>query len=310
MKFDLLISADWHLSTKVPECRKESKEEWLGVLRDKISFILSQQKKHHCPLLIAGDLFDRWKVDHRLESQFMEWMDEVGDPDLPIITIAGQHDTPYHDPGRLSESAYNVIATAGYIQTIPTPDKPRIEQFGAFWGVNYGMEIPSTPPKGKKTWNIIMLHQFVWKGKAYPGAPKGGSLDSFRKKHKAWDLIVTGDNHQTIIAPETYSYPALINPGSLFRTRSDQDQHAPCIVGWSREEGADIIEIPVSKDVFITTSHQEAVQKDERLTTFVERLDGRSEVSLSFDDNLEAFIKANTISRELRTVIEEARDYE
>ena len=58
-KADVILSADIHGTEKVPICRTD---EYTQTLFSKLVFINKLAKKHSCPFIIAGDIFDKSKV--------------------------------------------------------------------------------------------------------------------------------------------------------------------------------------------------------------------------------------------------------
>ena len=86
---NLIITSDWHLRETNPICRLDDfveETQW-----KKVNFISDLQKKYGCPVVHAGDLFDKWKPSPELLTKTMQHIPN------DFHTIYGQHDLPNHN---------------------------------------------------------------------------------------------------------------------------------------------------------------------------------------------------------------------
>lgn len=109
---DAILCADLHLRSKRPVGRND---DFRSSMIAKLMEIDQLQKTHACPVLCAGDIFDRWKATPDLLT--------IAERFLPdnMIAIPGQHDLPTHSFDRFSESALFHLYFCGHLE-IPLPD--------------------------------------------------------------------------------------------------------------------------------------------------------------------------------------------
>jgi len=292
-----ILTADWHIRSDTPICRTDN---FFDTLEKKIDFILDLQKEHKCPILEAGD------IGHK--PQWPNWLLEWAINKFKgqeIIAICGQHDLPNHRLDLFEKSGTGVLTAAGVIQTMGIllsedkiigchlPSKSIIKKYGLHitpfpygmemkslgWGKKY--EMPDMPM-------IAMTHQMIIENKPlWPGqeAPKGNSL---LKKFPEYDLILSGDNHNSFVAE--YQGRKLVNPGSLMRTTADQENHKPRVYLWYAETNTvEAIYLPIEKNVISRTHIDVAKERENRNQAFIERVNNDVEIKLSYENNIEAY---------------------
>jgi len=284
-KVDAILCADIHLyeESATPVCRLDNFEEtqWR-----KLDWLSDLQKKHNCPVIHSGDLFDFWKPSPELISKTIEHLPNR------FMTVYGNHDLPQHNIELKQKSGIYVLEKAGKLQVFNT----------CHW-----LEEPIKPSwQGEfikdYTHKILVWHVMTYQTKLpWVGckAPKGAKL---LRKYPQFDLIVTGDNHKPFV--EEYEGRLLVNPGSLFRRSADQMDCKPRVYLWNAETNTVTIEyVPIEKGI-ISREHLEVKQKrDDRIDAFVSTLDGDWEASNSFEDNLEIFRANNKVKKKVMEII-------
>jgi hypothetical protein len=155
---------------------------------------------------------------------------------------------------------------------------------------------------------IYVWHNFTYIGKdPWPGiiSPKAHVL---LHKYKQFDLIVTGDNHQsfTFRSPDGH---LLVNPGSLTRQDADQIDFKPKVYLWYAETNTvEAVEIPIEEGV-ITREHIEIKrQRTEQIDAFISRMDSEWELTADFDENLERFFQLNRVRKQVKDIIYKAME--
>lgn len=274
-----ILTSDWHLRETTPVCRTD--DFWTTQM-NKINFIYSLQRKHKCPVLHAGDLFHHWKPSPYLLSMV------IGNLPDQFATVYGQHDLPQHSLDLKDKSGIYVLESAIWVTVLD----------GCSWGQL--PEAPSIEIGGRK---ILVWHNFTYIGKdPWPGcnAPKAYAL---LEKYKQFDLIVTGDNHQSF----TFRSPngnLLVNPGSLTRQDADQIDFQPKVYLYYAETNeVEVVEIPIEMGV-ITRDHIEKVQeRDDRIDAFVSSLNTDFSATISFEKNMEMFLQTNRIRKDVKDII-------
>jgi DNA repair exonuclease SbcCD nuclease subunit len=229
-----------------------------------------------CPLLIAGDLFDKWNPSSRLISFAMDMLPnwDEGWSHSGVFTVAGQHDLPMHSLEYLDRSGYGVLMKAGRITHL-SPDScyctKHMNIFGASWGQMF------CPSLKTRRWNIGLIHKHLWYSSKtkHIGAPEEGNV-SKQELHDL-DCVISGDNHKEFCVEknETLVY----NCGPLMRRKSDEADIRPRI-GLLVEDGYGGLEV---RSVRLDTS------KDCHLTGDAEKV---SEVTIDFD-RLDKVLKAS-----------------
>jgi len=154
---------------------------------------------------------------------------------------------------------------------------------------------------------IAIAHQMVIENrKLWPNqiAPEGHQL---LKKFPEYDLILTGDNHQTFVAE--YEGRKLVNPGSMMRMRTDQENHEPCVFLWdSNANEVEKILLPVEKDVINRDHIDRQQERNGRVDAYVSHLKKRHDIMLSYEDNMEGFFQTNRVRKRVKTKILEAME--
>jgi hypothetical protein len=182
---DAIITADLHLREDRPQCRTD---DYFAAQAKKIEWLCELQEKYDCPILDAGDIFNKSKPSPYL----LQWAIR----NLPnnFHTIPGNHDLPNHNLESYEKSGICVLEFAN---TIKFHSFIQTTNFN-LWSIPWGCKIPPGPilPKFKNDINVLLTHIMTWTGREpYPGANKdGNSALSLLKKYKQFDLIVTGHN--------------------------------------------------------------------------------------------------------------------
>ena len=117
------------------------------------------------------------------------------------------------------------------------------------------------------------------------------SAKSLLAKFPCYDLIVSGDNHQSFV--EEHKGKLLVNPGSLMRTAIAQKNFKPKVYLWYAESNR-IIEvfIPINKDVF--KPKEEIIElEDENTMKFIQTIRKDYDINISFNKNMERCLDKN-----------------
>ncbi len=308
-----LLSSDWHIRGDTPKCRTD---DYMKTQKKKIKFILDLASKHDCPVLIAGDLGNKptWG------DELLNWTINIIAPKLrdnvEIIMVPGQHDLLDHRLDMWDKRGLGVLEKKNLINVLSYQEihkKKVIDMIECseqmIYGFPYGIPIRNID---KNTYEvkgrlIALCHTMVIKtqqDKLWPDQ-KTHSAQWYLKKFPCYDLIVTGDNHQSFIAE--YEGRFLINPGSLMRMTANQINHKPSVYLWYAEENkVERVCLPIEKNV-IDRSHIEIKEDHEdKMDTYVECLKDNIEIGFSFDDNLDKYIKKNKPKRPILNELKES----
>lgn len=298
MKADAILCSDLHIRDSIPECRTD---DFMKTQEVKYEFLRELQHKHgNIPILVAGDVFHHWKPSPFLISWALQHL-----PDQ-TITIAGQHDLPNHNLDNINKSGIYTLWKAGKIEVLNN-NQIMVNGFG-IWGFPWNIDLTGVAKlRNCDYYKIALIHHLVYKDKEpFPGAAKvGGTGKSILKQMPGFDLVVSGDNHQTFTA--TYGDQLLVNPGSFMRTTAAQADHKPCVFLWyAKTNEVEQVFLPINKNA-VSREHIEVKEhKDERIEAFVSKLKSDVELGISYSENMKLYIAKNKISKEVQTEIWEA----
>ena len=294
-KADAILAADLHLMERTPICRTD---DFIQAMIDKLRFINDLVCKHECPLLIAGDIFDKSKVSPELTSLALEEL-------TASYAIPGNHDLLEKTFKNIKKCSFNVLVKAHNVKMIKSSknfiDFDNFELSGA----PFGEEVYTAPLNDNKK-SVLLLHEMIHKDKPIHKDMNSTKAISLLKRYN-YDLIVTGDNHE----PFTVEYEGrlLVNCGSMMRIRADQINYKPCVWLWYADTNTvEPVYLPIEEGVVIRTHIEKKEAKDERMNTFVERIDKSYEIGLSFKDNMEAHFSTNKIAKGVKSKLYEAME--
>jgi hypothetical protein len=273
----LILTGDWHLREDTPTCFTGDfqKEQWKSV-----QFVNDLQAKYRIPVIHAGDLFHHWKP-----SPWLLGMAMIHFPKM-FYSCIGQHDMPQHNLGLIHKSGIYVMEISGYLTVLN--------------GTHFEQE-PVVLAHSELPLDILVWHHLTYLTPPYPGAT-GGNAESILKKYNQFRLIVTGDNHCSFTIEKNGR--RLVNTGNLTRQTADQIDFKPCVWLWyASDNTVQQVFLPIEEGV-ISRAHLEVKEeRDSRIEAFVSRLSDDYSVSLSFEDNLTAFMKANEVDSEVKKII-------
>jgi DNA repair exonuclease SbcCD nuclease subunit len=263
--------------------------------------------RHYKNIIIAGDLFDHWKVDPIVINKLFSVWDEK----VKVYAIPGQHDLPQHSLDLIDKSSFQVLVNAGAIIRL-SPVDPVVVGGWYVWGAGWGESWPSYVDHGVNP-QLLVAHKTTWMEPFAPGQARGDAA-RLLMANPGWQGILVGDNHQTFAVRAKNRM--LVSAGSLMRMRVDQMQHKPCCFTLGVSEINDNpVYLPVANNVMTSVAHDARKVKDERIDAFVSRLQETSEpdpfgaeVELSFADNMQEFLLTHDVEDEVKGIIAECTE--
>ena len=295
MKPTAILVSDLHIRETIPECRKD---DFMLAQERKYAWLRELQTKYDVPILVAGDVFHHWKPSPWLIGWTLR--------NLPdgIIAIPGQHDLTSHNLDMVEKTGIYVLAEAGKIELLTDSSVYNYNEL-CIQGFPWGVELtPATPCKSIQ-FPIALVHKLVYKGTPpFPGAENvGGTGKALLKSMSGFDLILTGDNHQTFT--ETLGESILVNPGSFTRQTAAQVDHQPSVFLWFAEDNTvEQVFVPIN-DAAVSREHLiVAEERDERIDAFVTSLNKTVDLGISFEENMIEILAKNTVPKEVHTIIQ------
>ena len=296
-KADAILTADWHLRDDVPLCRTD--DYWSAQAR-KVKFVNDLQVKYQCPVLLAGDLFDKARP-----SFFLVRWARINLPNR-LMLVPGQHDLPNHSMKLLRDSGLGELITGNEEVCIaPTSGSP--EQGFFVWGFPYGAQLAPNKYAEKGLVFVALAHALT---SPHAAGPWAKPVESVLNSLAGFNLVVCGDNH------ETFTYrnkrgQLLVSPGSLMRMDADQAEHRPCVFLWHTDENTvEPVYLPIEEDIVDRSHIEEEKARDTRMEAYRSKLKAGAKVGVSFEKNMERFLAENKVKDGVKSLVHLAMEEE
>ncbi len=265
--------------------------------------IRALSRKYACPILYAGDIFDRWNAGPDIINFALAHLPRG-------YAVPGQHDLPNHNYGEMDRSAYGVLVRAGCIENIAPGE--RVLSGGHVWVTGFPWGFTPKPLNTVNGYNeaieVALIHKFVWiKGCGYPGADDAARVST--KALAGYHVAAYGDNHMGfIVKPTKKDEPWVINCGGFMRRKSDEKDYRPGI-GLVLGDGS-VVRHYLNTDgekITTLTAAEEAVGQTLNMSAFVDELKTLgSGDALDFGAAMRKFFDHNRTRKPIRDVITEA----
>jgi hypothetical protein len=224
---EALLVADLHLSHKPPLARS-AEPDWYSAMERQLAELEGLQVTLGVPVLVAGDIFDRWDSPAELITFAIRRLPEE------MYAIPGQHDLPYHNYADIHRSSYATLIEAGKIHVLKSNNSVEV---GALRLHGFPWGFPVTPLKEKKNdllMDVAVIHDYLWKrgekhGTGYPGAPPDKHWTRHWKNLRGYNLGVFGDNHVPVEVRCATGACRIFNVGGFFRRKADEKGHKPSV---------------------------------------------------------------------------------
>lgn len=245
--------SDIHFSHRPPLFR--SKEpDWLEAQARAIYQPIDVCNKHQIPLLIAGDIFDKWTVPSELIHLVIRWFKSVK---KGVYAIPGQHDLPNHEYNQRHRSAYGVLEVAEAIHSLAPTARTNIELPASFelYGYPWGFLPDWQEGKSNRVLRIALCHHYIWNYHDNTSKHKEASVNDSTVKMSdafaAFDMAIFGDNHIPFRTVDGASRTTFVNCGKFITRKSDEVKHPPCFYIIQNDLSATSCSLDTSKDVYL-----------------------------------------------------------
>ncbi len=296
----ILLTGDWHITAKRPENRID---DYYQAIKRKITFIFETAKENDIiTILQAGDMTDSpimsWATFIDLYELFGQY------PEIDIYTIFGQHDLKFRNTG---STALNSLATVcKNIHLLSNGILPLnlVGKDTFAYGSSYGENVPEITTDG--FFNILITHRMMIQDKLWEGQEEYTQAGSFLRAN-AFNVILSGDNHQGFIVDSKLQKKHLFNPGSLMRSKVDQLEHEPFIIIFDTDTSTyEKIMVPIepADKVFNIEKVVKEKAKDQNLEAYVSGMLESKEIGLKLEDNLNTFMDKNQTEQSVREILE------
>lgn len=230
---DLIAVADLHLTLRRPPARAE--QNWLDVQADRLAWLSELKAKYNCPIVYAGDIFDRYdagakeeKGKHDTATELINWAIHH----VPKgYAVPGNHDLPNHDLSQVHRSAYWILVEAGVLEDLPVgipirvddslPSRRHLFLTGFPCGTKeheYGVRVLVE----ESGFHVAVVHGYCWEDQfGHPGAKEEDKSYQWANRLSGYDVAVFGDNHQSFVT-RYMALPTVVNVGCFIPRRSDE----------------------------------------------------------------------------------------
>lgn len=297
-----VLCSDIHFCHKKPSARSPEPDWYLAMVNpcEQLANIANQ---YDVPVVIAGDLFDRWNAPAELVNFAIVQLRRIKNP---IFTIPGQHDLPNHNYDDIKRSAYWTLVEAQVINHLPA-SAPTLAHGMSLHAFPWSYDV--TPLRSKSSFvSLAVCHSYIHTSKTgYKGASESLLVNSYRKKLKGYDAAVFGDNHIGFLSGTVRGRKNLLNCGSFMVRKVDEIGRQP-VVGLLHSNGnISRVELDTSLDQYVDVDASiELVEMALNMTDFVGALGALGQDSLSFFDQVKQFLETNDISTAVRKRVMEA----
>lgn len=306
MKPLFIALSDLHLSDQAPIIRS-AEPDWYAAMRRQLDWLKNLAHELECPIVIAGDIFDRSIGTSRLINFAFESM-PMG------YSIAGNHDLPYHSLDKIAVSSYGALIRANRVNHIDGVavfcGGDDYDKMIALHGFSFG--VPFKPCKKAGDINVAVVHQFVWSTGTQPiGIGNGCHIDEILAKLPGYDYYIFGDNH----TPFLYSTPGkqdnVINCGAYYRRKKGNETYQPYVYAIYVDH-VDKIPVPVSEDRFIERAEDKRknVSGTYDFTEFFESLKQAESLTCDTRELLQAYLRSHKVQEDVLRAIDSITESE
>jgi len=295
-----IFVADSHFSLNPPVWRS-AEPDWFEAMKRPLDEINRIATENNCPVIAAGDIFDRWNSPPELINFAIESLPES------MYAIPGQHDLALHQFEDIKRSAFWTLVKAGTITPL-FPNKPIQTNNLILHGFPFGFSLSSIPAMDDGKIHIAVVHDYIWiPNYCYPNAPQEKRLKTDERDDEnfyyGYDIIVYGDNHKGFLTQAGRT--SIFNCGAMMRRKSDEADYQPQI-GLLLESGEIKRHyLDISKDKYLESSKGKQTHQLDT-TAFMQELEKLGKSALDFSDAIKQYFETNKVDLEIQKVILEA----
>ena len=290
----LIATADIHLSENAPSFRS-SEPDWFGAQRRQLRWLSSLCEEYDCPLVVAGDIFDKAIGTTRLVNFAID--------EFPLCyAVAGNHDLPYHDFQKMIFSSYGTLTRVGKVRDIDGVIK--FESKGktvALHGFPFGSNF--RPCEKYADIDIAVVHEFVWTGEINSVVTSifSEAHISFRMRElPGYDYYFFGDNHKPFIDGN------VVNCGSFYRRSRGDIDYIPSVVVLYDNCELKRVNVPVEKDVITLPSvriKEVAKKMNTEFSDLFESMENAEALICDADEILKDYLIRNKVDTDVKNAI-------
>lgn len=282
-----ILGSDLHLSHKCPAVRM-AEPSWYNAMKRVCVELRELSVRHgNCPIIVAGDIFDRWNSPPELINWALRHMPK-------IWAVPGQHDLAYHRLAGIRKTAYWTLVEAKIIRHLDRPKAVGEDNLIAY-PCAWGQEIKKLNPSRGNVVHLLVAHQYIWanSSNSFKGAPTANKVSSMRNLLSGYTAAVFGDNHKGFLTDAGNCH--VLNGGTMMRRKADEITYRPHVGLLYSDGSIDLHYLNTSADKFLDNkSIAERLEAHLDATDLLDDLRGLSEKDeMDFEDAVRNYIKSN-----------------
>jgi hypothetical protein len=288
-----LAVADLHLGDSVPVARS-AEGDWEQVQIRSLKQLCKYQLRYDCPVLIAGDLFDKPSVQ--------PWCVNMALRHLPqkCYAIPGNHDLKNHNYADIRLTSFWTLVEGGRL-TLVEPGRPK-EIEGAYpirlHGFPCGVPVKPLSQPHDMFVEVALVHDYIWSGETtgYQGAPDDKFVGVFGKVTVGYDVVLVGDNHMSFLVAD------ILNCGCFQRRKADEKNLTPCVGLLYSDGSIKRKKLDTSEDRWIDNVADAETLVGTNCSDFIRELDALGDAALDYAAAVKRRL-ANGVSKEVKEVV-------
>ena len=298
-----MLVSDIHLS-HTPPIARTAEPDWYKAMARPLKQL--RTIAGDTPVLIAGDIFDRWNAPAELINFAIDQLPKN------VIAIPGQHDLPNHNYALMRQSAYGTLVKADRITNLDPGKRVFLDtntkQIFSITGFPWGTPLTQPLNTTRHEFSIALVHHYCWHGEhSYSGAPKSSNAVRLRKALRGFDLCVFGDNHKGFMLD--LAAPEILNCGALIRRTADERTYSPVVSVLNSDGSVDRRHLDCKDDKFLAPDEEvpwESVLQAMDTDLFLSRLKRLYNETIDFAEAVRAVIKKEQLPQAVAAVLEAA----
>jgi DNA repair exonuclease SbcCD nuclease subunit len=299
-----ILTSDLHVSLKPPRIRCDE-PDWMKAQVRMLQEISEVADRHNCPVLCAGDVFDRWDSPAELINMMIRHAPNM-------VCVPGHHDMPFHDPNEMDKSAYQTLVEAGKIIDVPAGTTYITKGCRlAVTGFPWGTDLQPCHRHEAGVFQVALIHKYVWLDSrtGYPGVSEDSRLTNIKESLEGYDLALFGDNHKAFYVLDPKTGLRVYNHGNMQRRTVEEALTIPRY-GVLYENGIvdQVLLRSAKKDKISLPSEKEETTEDdmEAIQDFIKQLRHSVDSRFDFQDAIMRYIYEHKPSKAVVTVLKRA----
>jgi len=303
----LLLTSDLHFSLNPPVARS-AEPDWFAAQSRQWGQIAECANDYRIPVVVAGDVFDRWNSPAHLINFVIGEFCKV---DNVVFAIPGQHDLPNHSYGDMHRSAYGTLVAAEALVDLRHTIGGHAFYDDAslwVWAFPWGFDIEPVEEESDAPLKLAVVHKYIWRGShRFPGASSNCEIDAYRSQLKGYDAAVFGDNHKGFIGKAGRCN--VLNCGGFMPRKSDEREYQPHF-GLLMDDGTiDRVPLDTSQDKWVDPEDLDGVVEENAITEqLVNELESLGGDSLDFLEMLRRVVNSDEVTEGAKQAILSAID--